>query len=235
MPDAPTPAFTVKQLMRGAWRATLATELEGERGPWPYASLVLVACDTDIAPLLMLSDLAAHTANLKRAPNASILFDGTLGLDEPLAGPRVTVVGRVEPMDDERAKARYLRRHIGAGAYSAFSDFRLWRMAPERAHLVGGFGRISWVEAQAFVADPVAAARIAEAEPDLLETLNREDSSGLAALGHSLTGGYDWRLVGLDPDGADLRRTDGALTRAAFGAPVDGPEAIGPALRALIV
>ncbi|HUO23317.1 MAG TPA: pyridoxamine 5'-phosphate oxidase family protein [Caulobacteraceae bacterium] len=230
--DPAPPATIVKRLMRGAWRATLATTLAGQpSSAWPYASLVLTACDTDISPLLFLSNLAAHTANLMRAPEASILFDGTQGLDEPLAGPRATVLGRIEPVEDTRALDRYLRRHPSAGAYRGFGDFRLWRMTPERAHLVGGFGQIRWVEAEAFAS--TSATAIAQAEPALLDVLNGAGAL-VEALGGRLQGGSQWRLTGLDPDGVDLRRADGMATRAEFPAAIDDPAAIMPALEALV-
>jgi putative heme iron utilization protein len=230
----PTPAATVKRLMRGAWRATLATTLTGEDAAWPYASLVLVACDTDGAPLLFLSNLAAHSANLHRTPHASILFDGTLDLDEPLTGPRATVLGAVAPVDDARALDRYVRRHPSAEAYRGFADFRLWRMTPARAHLVAGFGQIRWIEADDLAADPHAVSAIAQAEPALLDALNA-DADLIAALGLKLGGGAGWRLIGIDPDGADLMRADGARARADFPAPAANAQAIGPALRARLV
>jgi putative heme iron utilization protein len=51
----------VRDLVRGLDRAALATALPVDAGAWPYASLVLVAVDHDLSPLLLLSDLAEHT------------------------------------------------------------------------------------------------------------------------------------------------------------------------------
>ena len=73
----------VRGLMRGLPRAALGT-LEAEGGA-PYVSLVMVALDHDASPLLLLSDLADHTRNLKADPRASLLFDGTAGQAVPLA------------------------------------------------------------------------------------------------------------------------------------------------------
>lgn len=127
-------------------RAVLATL---DNGGAPYVSLVLVAPDERNTPLLLLSDLAEHTKNIRRDPRASLLFDGTAGLAEPLAGPRLTVMGRIEPAPEPAALARYVARHPGAEAWAAMGDFRLYRLQPTRAHLVAGFGRIAWIEAAA--------------------------------------------------------------------------------------
>ena len=49
---------SVRDLLRGLDRAALASALPGDTGTWPYASLVLVAVDHDLSPILLLSDLA---------------------------------------------------------------------------------------------------------------------------------------------------------------------------------
>src|SRR6185437_2650559 len=91
-----SPAVIARRLVRGADRGTLATALEG----WPYASLVLVATAPDGAPLLLLSTLARHTANIAAEPRVSLLVDGTAGLADPLTGPRASLLGRAERIED---------------------------------------------------------------------------------------------------------------------------------------
>ncbi len=135
---------SARRLIAETGRASLATSaLES----WPYVSLVLVAPDRDGSPLMLLSDLAEHSKNLSRDPRASLLFDGTVGMAEPLAGPRITLMGRVAPAPESDALDRYLAVHPGAASWSGMSDFHLYRLVPARAHLVAGFGRIAWIEA----------------------------------------------------------------------------------------
>jgi hypothetical protein len=138
-------ADKARVLIRSADRAVLATALGG----WPYASLVLPAVDAGGTPLLLLSDLAEHAKNLNADPRCSLLFDGTQGLADPLTGLRVTVMGEAGPVADKGLLARYLERHPSAGLYAGFGDFRLYRMAVARAHVVAGFGRIHWIDAAA--------------------------------------------------------------------------------------
>src|SRR3981081_4217678 len=83
----------VRDLVRGLDRAALATDLPVQSGAWPYASLVLVAVDHDLSPILLLSDLAEHTKAIAADGRVSLLFDGTHGLEQPLTGPRATPVG----------------------------------------------------------------------------------------------------------------------------------------------
>jgi heme iron utilization protein len=211
---ADTPAAIARRLMRALDRATLATSLEG----WPYASLVLVALDHDASPLLLLSDLAEHSKNLARDRRASLLFDGTAGRDDPLTGARVTVLGEIEQITDERLRSRFTARHPSAAGYAGFADFRLYRLTVARAHLVAGFGRIHWITADALLSP--AAPALAEAEPGILEHMNKDHGEAIDLYATRLAGraGQGWRLIGIDPEGIDLR-LGGTVERLDFGEP----------------
>src|SRR3954454_6678494 len=104
----------LRHLVRSGDRAALATALPSTVSgypAWPYVSLVLVAVDHDLSPILLLSDLAEHSKAIAADPRVSLLFDGTEGLDQPLTGIRVTVLGRVERSSTPRLAQRFLARH----------------------------------------------------------------------------------------------------------------------------
>ncbi|MEI9890693.1 MAG: pyridoxamine 5'-phosphate oxidase family protein [Caulobacteraceae bacterium] len=133
--------------MRVQTKAALGTVMDGR----PYVSLVLVAFDAGGSPLLLLSRLAQHTKNLLADPRVSLLFDGAEGLEDPLTGSRLTVLGSIAACADPEALKRYVARHPSAETYAGFSDFRLYRVTTERAHFVAGFGQIRWIEASALI------------------------------------------------------------------------------------
>jgi hypothetical protein len=223
----PSPASTARHLIRATDRATLATALPTTDGSWPYASLVLVAVDYDASPLLLISTLAEHTKNLKQDPHASLLFDGTPGLDDPLTGARVTVLGVLRPDDDPVRLRRFVSRHPSASLYAGFKDFSLYRMAVIRAHLVAGFGRIHWIDAGELFGPAADDAWLREHEPGILEHMNGDHAATIdlyaqKLLHHSGTG---WRLTGVDREGADLRR-GGVVARLDFPAPVSDLDAV---------
>jgi hypothetical protein len=220
-----TPAVTARRLMRALDRASLATSQEG----WPYASMVLVAVDHDASPLLLLSDLAEHSKNARREPRASLLFDGTTGLDNPLTGPRVTVLGELQAIEDKRLLARFVARHPAASGYAGFADFHLYRLAVARAHVVAGFGQIHWIAADALLFP--AAPALAAGEADILKHMNDDHADAINLYATRLAGqaGAGWRLTGIDPQGIDLRLA-GAVARLDFPAPVGDPEAARAAL-----
>ena len=210
---------TVRTLLRELDRASLATILPREPAGWPYASLVLVAVDHDLSPILLLSDMAEHTKAIKADDRVSLLFDGTAGLDQPLTGPRATVLGRAERIADERLKARFLAHHPDAALYAGFADFGFYRIALERAHLVGGFGKIRWIGAAELA--PPQAEGLAAAEAGIVEHMNADHADAVGLYAAKLIGraGDGWKMTGIDPEGVDLRR-GGQVARLAFDVPL---------------
>jgi hypothetical protein len=227
--------LAARRLMRRQAHAALATSLGGQ----PYASLVAVACDLDASPLLLISDLAQHSRNIAADPRVSLLFDGG-GEDhlrapsDPLAEPRLSLIGEAARCDNSGLLARFTARHPSAAVYAGFGDFHLYRVTIGRGHLVAGFGRINWIEAAdlRFACD---AAALAAAEPGILAHMNVDhaDAVDLFAARLLRREGMGWRMTGIDPEGIDLRRPvgDGGETaRLDFRQPVLDPDAAREAL-----
>jgi hypothetical protein len=111
----------------------------------PLASRTAVAPDVDGAPLMLMSGLAAHTTALAADPRCSLLL-GEPGSGDPLAYPRVTVIGVARRLERDTeagaiARERYLALHPKAALYADFGDFAFWRLDVLRASLNAGFGR----------------------------------------------------------------------------------------------
>lgn len=219
-----SPAEIARGAMRAADRAVLATALKGSSG-WPYGSLVLTALDHDATPLLLISQLAEHTRNIEADDRVSLLFDGTAGLDEPLMGARVSVLGRAVRSDSPRHRERFLARHPGAEGYVGFGDFGVFRVAVERAHLVAGFGRIHWIAGADLIFDTGATGALADSETGIVAHMNADHADAIALYATVLLGRGDgaWRMTGIDPEGCDLRR-GGEIARLAFDSAVTDAE-----------
>lgn len=221
----PTPGRIARGVMRAQDRATLATIMRPDTpdAGSPYASLVLVALDHDVSPLLLISGLADHTRNLAANATVSLLFDGTAGLDEPLTGARVTIQGRAERSIEARDRARFLARHPGAAMYADFKDFAFYRVVVARAHLVAGFGRIHWIAANDLLSESPAALQAAEAE--IVAHMNADHADAVQLYANRLLdrAGDGWVMTGIDPEGVDLRR-GGAVARLAFDQPAHDAE-----------
>jgi putative heme iron utilization protein len=212
--------------MRARDRAALATNLRGA----PYASLVLLVADLDASPLLLLSDLAQHSRNIAFDPRVSLLLDATAAHPDPLTGPRLTLIGRAEAVDDARRLGRFTAHHPTSTVYAGFGDFRLYRVVVERGHLVAGFGRIHWIEGSDLLF-PAKVGELAAAEPEILRHMNEDHAETVGQYARRLLdrGGAEWRMTGIDPDGIDLR-CKGEIARLEFASPVLTPEAARAAL-----
>ena len=197
-------------LRRGATTATLAT-LEQSSG-WPYASLVTVASALDGSALLLLSGLSHHTKALTADPRCSLLFAKT-GAGDPLAHPRLTVFGRarfleVGTEEHAHARRRFMARHPAAARYVDLPDFRFVAVAPQRALLNAGFGRASEL-ARGDLLVPLTPALepLHGSEAGAVAHMNADHADAVRLIARQLCGADDgpWALVGLDPEGMDMR------------------------------
>lgn len=226
-----TVAEAATSIIRSALKASLAT-IENSTG-FPYASLVTVAFQPNGAPLLLLSRLAVHTRNLQADRRASLLFDASDGAGDPLAGGRVTVIGSMEPVlsdgpasFDWIVRRRFLSRHPGAKMYVDFSDFAFWQLAVERAHYIGGFGRIVDLTSHQLLSDVFGAQELVDAEADIITHMNNDHADAVQLYATRFAGVKSgaWRMIGVDPTGFDLVDGDRAV-RIEFARRVTNPDA----------
>ena len=212
--------------MRRARAATLSTALKSGGG-WPYGSLITVAFDYDLSPLMLFSTLSDHTRNLGLDSRASLLFEETSRLKNPQTGPRVSVLGRIKKTTDEGHARRFLAFHPEAALYAGFGDFAFFRMTVTRVHFVGGFAKAVWYKAPDILSEAKAAKAVAGAEKGVLAHMNEDHSAAVDHYANNLLGrrGTGWRMTGVDPDGADLR-LGGRTARLEFAQPVTSRKAI---------
>ncbi len=238
--NAPAPDFdrrsVAKALLRTARSATLAT-IDRNTGH-PFASLVNVATDVDGSPLILTSRLATHTANLERDGRASLLF-ASAGKGDPLAHPRLTLIGAFAPIGRgdayaARVRRRFLARHPKSELYAGFADFSFWRLGAVSAHLNAGFARAADLKAAEVTTDISGAEDLIENEASAVAHMNTDHSEAVRLYATRLLGAEDgaWRLIGLDPEGVDLACGDAAL-RLPFPARVTSAEELRRTLVAL--
>ena len=180
-------AQTARHTMRRTTTVSLGT-IEKRTGE-PYVSFAPVALDYDATPLLLLSRLSEHTANIMADPRVSLLFDATREAEVPSDGTRSTLQGSITVDTEARSRRRYLARHPYAELYAGFTDFALYRVEPRRIHLIQGFGNARWMTGRDVLLEGLDLAALEAAETSLC---GRE------------VGG--WSVSGLDPDGIDLGR-----------------------------
>jgi hypothetical protein len=209
------PRDVARALLRATRAGTLAT-LDRSSG-YPFASLVNVATDADGAPLILVSRLATHTANLEVDRRASLLL-AEAGKGDALAHPRLTVLGTFETVprasaDHARIGGRFLARHPKSELYAGFGDFGFWRMDVVSAHLNGGFARAADLTAADVLSDLSDAAALVGAEEGAIAHMNDDHAEACRLYAARLLKAPDgpWRCVGIAPDGMELQHGGVAL------------------------
>lgn len=140
-------ARTLLQRVDAGVLSTQGAELDGH----PYGSLVIFALHEG-TPILLISGLAEHTKNLEASPRCSLLVHER-SPENPLALARATLVGtaaKVGSQERDSVAESFLARHPDARYYADFEDFDYWRIDVGSVRYIGGFGRMSWVEANAW-------------------------------------------------------------------------------------
>lgn len=224
----------LKHIIRTARQAALGT-LDAATGA-PSVSRIAIATFTDGAPGFFISALAAHQQNLMRDKRCSLLV-GEPGKGDPLAHPRVTLIGEAEMLEPgplrDAFRARYRSHNSKSKLYQDLPDFSYWRFHTSKASFNGGFGRAFAPEPRDLVIAEVASDEWASVEPGVIEHMNADHAAAVdryaAAAGSDGTG---WRLAGIDPEGLDLIRGD-EFTRLWFDPPLASVTDIRPRLVAL--
>jgi len=222
-------AAVAKALLRTTRAGALAT-IDRKTGH-PFGSLVNVATDIDGSPLILVSRLSTHTANLEEDKRASLLL-ASAGRGDPLAHPRLTVLGDFAPVaradpTEARLRRRFLARHPKSELYAGFADFSFWRLAVVSAHLNAGFARAADLKAADLITDIAGAENLIEAEPGAVAHMNEDHAEAVRLYATKLLGAEDgpWRLTGLDPEGLDLAHGD-ATSRLLFSQRVTTADAL---------
>jgi hypothetical protein len=203
----------------------MLSTLSRRRPGHPFGSVMPYAPDERGGPIVLISSMAMHTQNLETDPRASLLVTQPGWSDDPLAGGRVTLMGRAARLPErERAPARetYLARHPNAEFWVDFEDFAFWRLEVEDVYFVGGFAAMDWVTGDAYAAarpDPLA-----DAAEGIVEHMNRDHAAALLTLAraHADADADEATMLSVDRLGFRVRvRSGERLHGARVGFPLE--------------
>ncbi|MDV7338405.1 DUF2470 domain-containing protein [Terasakiella sp. A23] len=215
--------FECRKIARACQSGALATM--DREAQTPYVSFCAFATDAFGQPIFLFSDLADHTQNIAIDDGVSFLCEQASHLSNPQAGPRVTLVGRVEKITDDEICTLFLQQHPSAKMYAAFGDFNFYRLNVEKAHYVGGFGRAIWVEREIYMGDSAASLNFFKLQGELITHLNADfpDLARICATKLLKQRGKNWQLLRIDADGMVLKLASKTL-RYPFENPLKTPE-----------
>jgi len=195
--------------------STHSVDVEG----YPFGSIAPYVLDYDGQPVMLISDIAQHTRNIKRDNRVSLTVFDRYAVD-PQASGRLTWIGDAEIINpaEIEIRSRYLRYFPSSESYFETHDFSFYRIYLRRARFIGGFGQIYWVEAdEMLLKNPFR-----KAEAMIIEHMNNDHERALRHYCNVLKG-VEVRAVtmtGIDSEGFDLL-ADGRKLRIDFDAPIN--------------
>lgn len=130
---------------RNAMLCTLSKKIDG----WPFGSITPYAVGATGEPIILISEIAEHTRNLREDARASLLVQDSQAANDPQSGARVTLMGYAIPVPSafaEDARRRYLDLFPGSASYFQIHDFTLFQIKVSRVRFIGGFGEIHWLD-----------------------------------------------------------------------------------------
>ncbi len=215
-------ATEARQFLRSTRTGILSTHSAKHAG-YPFGSVAPFVLNHAGNPIILISNIAEHTKNITANPKVSLLVFA--GADDLQANARLTLLGEAVQIDksaDSDLRARYLRYLPQAASYFDMHDFAFYRIQATYVRYIGGFGKMSWMEA-----DNVAAPanQLAELEQGILGHMNADHRESLLAYCkhfHQIEA-QQAEMIGIDCDGFDVRVVDGSVTqivRFNFDSPV---------------
>lgn len=144
-----TNADLALQLMKNSRNGVLSSFSQNLPG-YPFGSLAsfsMVQSNGMWMPVMFLSDLAEHTANIKADARVSLMV--LEKSESPQAAGRVTWVGNAIVAD--HLKEECFSSNPEMKKYSAMHDFHAYAISCMRVRYIGGFGKIFWVEPEELV------------------------------------------------------------------------------------
>lgn len=195
-------ALTARRLLNRQSVGVLSTQSIDVQG-YPFGSIAPYTLNYDGEPIILISDIAQHTRNIKQNNKVSLtVFDPQA--DDPQSGSRLTWIGDAEPIAsyDTETRDRYLRYFPSAESYFKTHDFSFYRIRLRRARFIGGFGQIFWIEPDAMLfKNPFR-----ETEKGIVAHMNQDHQQ---ALFHycklfDRAGAESVTMTGIDSEGFDL-------------------------------
>ena len=230
---SPTHAERARTLVSSERTGTLATL---NKDGFPHASYVTFAMHEG-GPVFLVSTMASHTENLQNGSKASLMAH-EVGADDPLSNGRVTMLGHCRPSEDPAVREAYLARHPGASYYVDFKDFGFYKLHVESIRYIGGYGRMSWVESEAWHGaeiDPLA-----DAAEAIIEHMNDDHADALVAYAKAFTRANEAeqaQMTGIDRYGFEMSvvtERGPRPARIAFDEPIASSEEARSVLVALV-
>lgn len=201
-------ARTLIRRMDAGVLSTHSVEAEG----YPFGSLTPFVASHEGRPVLLVSEMAQHTRNI-RADSRVCLTVYDPGEKDKLASSRVSIMGNGAPVPDEdrdMLAERYFAFFPGSREFESSLDFRFYWIEPFRVRFVSGFGRIHWLPKEGWL---VPSPDWRADEKEIIRRINethRRALAGMCRYFHQRKTAVA-QLIAADPEGFHVRTDDDIL------------------------
>lgn len=223
---------TLLQQERNAVLCTISKKIEG----WPFGSIAPYALTSAGEPIILISEIAEHTRNLRADARVSLITQDSDAIKDPQAGARVTLLGYAMPVPRlhlEDASRRYLQLFPNSASFFDAHDFTLFQIKVSKVRFIGGFGEIYWLEGHELIA-PIADSTADPLAPHaemICNHMNEDHADALRmyAAAFAETQAESARMIYVDSNGFDMIALAGGThkhLRIDFPSPVTTTEEV---------
>jgi putative heme iron utilization protein len=224
------------QQERNAVLCTLSKKSEG----WPFGSIAPYALTSTGEPIILISEIAEHTRNLRADARVSLIAQDSNAINDPQAGARITLLGYAMPVPGpylEDASRRYRQLFPNSASFFAAHDFTLFQIKVSKVRFIGGFGEIYWLEGHEIITPADSTAVDSTADPlaphaeMICNHMNEDHADALRmyAAAFAETQAESARMIYVDSQGFDMIALAGGThkhLRIDFQSPVTTTEEV---------
>ncbi|HKV40449.1 MAG TPA: DUF2470 domain-containing protein [Blastocatellia bacterium] len=227
------PAREVRALITAERDGMLCTISKKVAG-WPFGSIAPYGLTDAGDPILLISEIAEHTRNLRADARASLLIRDSTAMEDPQAGARATLMGYAMPVPEpflQGASRNYLDLFPNSSGYFSAHDFTLFQIKLTQVRYIGGFGEIHWISAGEITDDCKhdSSDPLSHHSERILSHMNQDHGEALIMFADKFgsMNACSSRMISADSQGFDLVAVQDGIhrhLRIKFPEPVTTPE-----------
>lgn len=206
MTDIKEKAVAARDLFLQEYQGILCTN-SVEMPGYPFGSVVPYCLNNEGMPVILISNIAQHTKNIKQDSKVSLFATEGTPDDMQTVG-RVTFIGDAKILSEDRIDwiNRYYEYFPQSRDYHKTHDFYFYTIELKRVRFIGGFGQIYWIEKEDFITpNPFSF----EQEQHMVQHMNTDHMDAIRHYCdlHSILLNDDEKVVmaGIDSEGFHLR------------------------------
>lgn len=179
---------------------------------YPFGSITPYCLDYSGQPIILISDIAQHTKNIKQDPKVSLTIVDK-ETNNVQTGARLTLLANAILSEDEESAHRYYQHFPESITYHQTHDFNFYQLQVVRGRFIGGFGKIFWHEPDEFLqSNPFRG----KEERYILDHMNEDHQNALRHYCRyfkdvDISDEEQLKMIGIDAEGFEILSNENIL------------------------